>query len=297
MTADAFTPPPDAVLPLRLLPHALRPVPLLAQEMLERFLGAFGGNAIHVNGYSYLTSGGGAPPAALDPCPYEGGRDAWEQHALPRIREICDALWSEDYERWSPEELAQALPGYFAEAARAFAYTMQPLPLAIAPAHALLAFCEERFGPGGDRLLAAPPAGLRERLAGARAGHGGARAPPPRVPRVARRDPCWRPRCGPRSAGRKGVRRGVRRLPGDLRPRLADLVGAARACLGRGARPSRYACSRATPRTPPVAPPPPMRAPAMNASRRSRAARRTCRTRPPARASARSSRAPRTTST
>ncbi len=155
MTTDAFTPPSDAALPLRLLPHALRPVPLLAQEMLERFLRAFGGHALHLNGYSYVASGGGAPAAAaLEPSPYDGARDAWERHALPRIREICEALWSEDYERWPLEELAQALPGYFAEAARAFAYTMQPLPLAIAPANALLAFCEERFGPGGDRLVA-----------------------------------------------------------------------------------------------------------------------------------------------
>ena len=159
MTAnDAFAPPPGMEeVSLRLIPHVLRPLPPLAQEMFEAFMLAFGGRAIHLNGYTYLGGGTGQPAAALDPPPSNNGREAWEQHALPRVREICEGLWSEDYDGWPQEELAQALPGYVAEAARGFAYTMQPLMIVAGPTSALMVFCGEKLEAVGerDRLVAA----------------------------------------------------------------------------------------------------------------------------------------------
>ena len=149
---DAFAPPRGLeATPLRLIPHALRPLPPLAQEMFERFMLAFGGRAVHINGYTYLGGGSGEPAAALEPAPDRDSRRAWERHALPRVRAICEGLWSEDYERWPLAELGQAAPGYFAEAARGFAYTMQPLMAAAAPASALMAFCAEKLAALGDR--------------------------------------------------------------------------------------------------------------------------------------------------
>ena len=155
MTTEAtFAPPPEAEgLSLRLLPHALRPVPYLAQEMFEGFMRAFGGRAIHINGFAYIAPGGGGEPATpLEPSPYTDGREAWEKHAQLRCREISEGLWSQDYEAWAIDDLAKALPGYFAEAARAFAYTMQPLMSVVAPMGELLAFCGERFGSDGPRI-------------------------------------------------------------------------------------------------------------------------------------------------
>ncbi len=150
--ANVFEPPHGMEeVSLRLSPHALRPLPALAQEMFERFMLAFGARAVHLNGYSYLGGGNGEPAAALEPSPYEDGRRAWELHALPRVREICEGLWSEDYERWPLAALGQAAPGYFAEAARGFAYTMQPLMAAAGPASALMVFCDEKLGALGDR--------------------------------------------------------------------------------------------------------------------------------------------------
>ncbi len=153
MTAnEAFAPPPGLEeTSLRLIPHVLRPLPPLAQEMFEAFMLAFGGRAVHINGYTFLGGGTGQPAAALDPPPSNHGREAWEQHALPRVREICEGLWSEDYGPWPIEELAQALPGYVAEAARGFAYTMQPLMIIAAPASALMVFCGEKLQAMGDR--------------------------------------------------------------------------------------------------------------------------------------------------
>ena len=153
MTATSTFQPPTGLegVSLRLIPHVLRPLPPLAQEMFETFMLAFGGRAVHLNGYTYLGGGSGEPAAALEASPYQDGRGAWEQHALPRVREICEALWSEDYARWPLQELAQALPGYFAEAARSFAYTMQPLMVVAGPASALMVFCEEKLGELGDR--------------------------------------------------------------------------------------------------------------------------------------------------
>ncbi len=150
---DAFTPPAGMEeVPLRLLPHALRPVPVLAQEMFEGFMRAFGARAVHLNGYPYAaTGGGGMPTATLEPPQSNDGREAWEGHALPRIREICEGLWGTDYEDWPLGELAQALPGFFTEAARAFAYTMQPLMIVAGPTSQLLVFCGEKLGELGDR--------------------------------------------------------------------------------------------------------------------------------------------------
>ncbi len=157
-TADTFAPPPGLEdVPLRLIPHVLRPLPPLAQEMFETFMLAFGGRAVHLNGYTYLGGGSGEPAAALEPSPHDDGRGAWERHALPRVREICEGLWSEDYDSWPLEQIAQALPGYVAEAARGFAYTMQPLMVVAGPASALMVFCGEQLGEldDRDRLVAA----------------------------------------------------------------------------------------------------------------------------------------------
>ena len=153
MTAnDAFKPPQGMEdVPLRLTPHVLRPLPPLAQEMFETFMLAFGGRAVHLNGYAYLGGGSGEPAAALEPSPHSGGRDAWERHALPRVREICEGLRSENYAAWPLEQIAQAMPGYFAEAGRGFAYTMQPLMVAAGPASALLVFCGEQLAELDDR--------------------------------------------------------------------------------------------------------------------------------------------------
>ena len=136
---------------LRLIPHVLRPLPPLAQEMFETFMLAFGGRAVHLNGYTYLGGGSGEPAAAMEASPYPDGRDAWERHALPRVREICEGLLSEDYDSWPIEQIAQALPGYIAEAGRGFGYTMQPLMAVAGPASALMVFCGEKLGEVGER--------------------------------------------------------------------------------------------------------------------------------------------------
>ena len=159
MTAThTFEPPPGMEeVSLRFTPHVLRPLPPLAQEMFETFMLAFGGRAVHLYGYTFLGGGSGEPAAALEPSPYPDGRGAWERHALPRVRQICDGLRSEDYDSWPLEQIAQALPGYFAEAGRGFAYTMQPLMVAARPASALIVFCGEKLGDVGnrDQLVAA----------------------------------------------------------------------------------------------------------------------------------------------
>lgn len=157
-TANTFEPPAGMEdISLRLIPHVLRPLPPLAQEMFETFMLAFGGRAVHIKGYTYLGGGSGNPAAALEASPHAGGRDAWERHALPRVREICEGLWSEDYDSWPLEQIAQAMPGYFAEAGRGFAYTMQPLMVVAGPASALMVFCGEKLGEldDRDRLVAA----------------------------------------------------------------------------------------------------------------------------------------------
>ncbi|HCV00531.1 MAG: hypothetical protein CL897_04130 [Dehalococcoidia bacterium] len=143
---DEFKPPSDLEeTPLRLIPHALRPLPFLAQAMFENFMLAFGGRAVHIKGYTYLGGGSGTPNATLDPSPYSEAREAWEKHALPHVQEICEGLWSGNYSSWPLEELVQAIPGYFSEAARAFAYTMQPLHVVVGPASALMVFCREKL--------------------------------------------------------------------------------------------------------------------------------------------------------
>ena len=155
MTLEAtFAPPAEAEgLSLRLLPHALRPVPYLAQEMFEGFMRAFGARAIYINGFAYVAPGGGGePPNPLEASPFTDPLEAWEKHARKHSREICEGLWSQDYAAWPIQDLMTALPGYFAEAGRAFAYTMQPLMSAVAPTGQLLAFCGEKFGPDGARI-------------------------------------------------------------------------------------------------------------------------------------------------
>ena len=167
-TAYAFEPPPgDEETSLRLIPHVLRPLPPLAQEMFETFMLAFGGRAVHLNGYTYLGGGSGQPAAALEPAPSSDGREAWEGHALPRVREICEGLRSQDYDSWPLEELAQALPGYVSEAGRGFAYTMQPLMVVAGPTSALMVFCGEKLGALGDRdqLVAALVQGVENESA------------------------------------------------------------------------------------------------------------------------------------
>jgi len=166
--AYTFAPPAgDEETSLRLIPHVLRPLPPLAQEMFETFMLAFGGRAIHLNGYTYLGGGSGEPAAALEPSPYSDGRDAWVRHALPRVQEICEGLRSEDYDSWPLEQLVQALPGYVAEAGRGFAYTMQPLMVAAGPASALMVFCGEKLGALGnrDQLVAALVQGVENESA------------------------------------------------------------------------------------------------------------------------------------
>ena len=151
-TSNLFEPPAGMEdTSLRLIPHVLRPLPPLAQEMFETFMLAFGGRAVHINGYTYLGGGSGQPAAAMEPTPYSTGREAWEQHALPLVREICEGLRSEDYDAWPMEQIAQALPGYVAEAGRGFAYTMQSLPIVAGPTSALMVFCEEKLAHVDDR--------------------------------------------------------------------------------------------------------------------------------------------------
>ena len=61
MTATSTFQPPTGLegVSLRLIPHVLRPLPPLAQEMFETFMLAFGGRAVHLNGYTYLGGGSG----------------------------------------------------------------------------------------------------------------------------------------------------------------------------------------------------------------------------------------------
>ena len=43
-------------LSLKILPHGLRPVPKLSQEMFSAFMSGMGGKVVYINGYGYLTT-------------------------------------------------------------------------------------------------------------------------------------------------------------------------------------------------------------------------------------------------
>ena len=148
---EPFVPPEShANVSLRLLPHALRPLPPLAQEMFSAFMAAFGGGRpVAINGYPYLGGGGGAPTAQLDPSPYQSATETWSEHCLPAARAICEDLRAGDYESLSAGELAAALPDLVQASAKAFAYTMVPLFGMVGPVGELIAFCQEKLGDEG----------------------------------------------------------------------------------------------------------------------------------------------------
>ena len=89
MTAtNTFAPPPGLEeTSLRLIPHVLRPLPPLAQEMFEAFMVAFGGRAVHIHGYTFLGGRDGAARRGAGPAAVErrsGGVGAARVAARPR---------------------------------------------------------------------------------------------------------------------------------------------------------------------------------------------------------------------
>ncbi len=147
-----FIPPPELKgVHLRLMPHAVRPMLRLAQDMFDRFMRAFGGRVVFIHGYGFLGGGGGEPTAQLEPSPYSDARESWEKHYRPMAEEICLFLREKDYRHLSTPELAEALSGFFDDAGRVFACTMAPLMGVVTDLAGLVAFCQELFGEDGAR--------------------------------------------------------------------------------------------------------------------------------------------------
>ena len=104
MTEQSFTLNSDLHgLSLKILPHALRPVPKLSQEMFSAFMEGMGSRVVYLNGYGYLTTVAldgiredPRTPLTLEPAPHSTPRENWELHAQQYCKTLCTSLYEHD---------------------------------------------------------------------------------------------------------------------------------------------------------------------------------------------------------
>ena len=149
-------------LSLKILPHGLRPVPKLSQEMFTAFMDGMGGRVTYLNGYGYLATVARdgvdeepRQPFDLEPSPHSTPRESWELHAQQYCKTLCSSLYEHDYDSMEIEELANKITEYKQTAALSFSYTMQPLMGAIGALAQLIQFCSEQKIDDADRLVMA----------------------------------------------------------------------------------------------------------------------------------------------
>ena len=147
-------------LSLKILPHGLRPVPKLSQEMFSAFMSGMGGKVVYINGYGYLTTVAvdgvteePRTPLPLDPPPHQTARENWELHARKYCEKICSSLHEHDYDSMEINELAEKIDEYKQAAALSFSYTMQPLMGAVGALAQLIQFCSAQKIDNADRLI------------------------------------------------------------------------------------------------------------------------------------------------
>ena len=132
MTEQSFTLNSDLHgLSLKILPHALRPVPKLSQEMFSAFMEGMGSRVVYLNGYGYLTTVAldgiredPRTPLTLEPAPHSTPRENWELHAQQYCKTLCTSLYENDYHSMNVEELANNIAEYKQTSALSFSYTM-----------------------------------------------------------------------------------------------------------------------------------------------------------------------------
>ena len=132
--------------------HYDRPMPAMAQEMFAAIMRGQGRRSAFLNGYAYALNRGPTLPG-----PEMEGRDVfqvWLEEYLPRIKAGCAAIRSRDYAALPADELARALPDIFAEAAALHYLTMTVVQPFLAPAMALLEFCEANLEEDAGALAA-----------------------------------------------------------------------------------------------------------------------------------------------
>ncbi|MBI5946838.1 MAG: hypothetical protein HY875_01710 [Chloroflexi bacterium] len=133
--------------------HCPRPLPPLAGDgWLLWCATGIGMRAQMVNGYCYLSFGGGgpgmgagvpAPPAGLTP------REAWERHYLPPVVNFVTGINARDFDAIPARELAARLREVVDGSTSAFAHTMAALGGVTEPLAAFVRFCESAFGADG----------------------------------------------------------------------------------------------------------------------------------------------------
>ena len=161
MTEQSFTLNSDLHgLSLKILPHALRPVPKLSQEMFSAFMEGMGSRVVYLNGYGYLTTVAldgiredPRTPLTLEPAPHSTPRENWELHAQQYCKTLCTSLYENDYHLMNVEELANNIAEYKQTSALSFSYTMQPLIGAVGALAQLIQFCSAQNINDADRLV------------------------------------------------------------------------------------------------------------------------------------------------
>ena len=102
--------------------HSPRPSPPLAIDLSEGvFAAIFSARYIALNGYAY--SNGWTVPGPTPEVLERGAFEVWENEYIPRIRDFCSRLRTEDYDRMSAVQLADSLDGIIDGARDSFRYT------------------------------------------------------------------------------------------------------------------------------------------------------------------------------
>jgi pyruvate,water dikinase len=135
--------------------HCPRPLTPLGSDSYSRFVNIMPmpATATEVNGYMYLGLGGtstaAVPPLFAPPPPGLNPTEAWENHHLPLVRELCDGLWRADYSSLSSAELAAGMPGWLDQSCSALRQTMFAVDGLEGPATTLATFVSEKLGRDG----------------------------------------------------------------------------------------------------------------------------------------------------
>ena len=132
--------------------HYDRPMPPMAREVFSAIMAGQGRRTAFLHGYGYALNRGPTLPG-----PELEGKDVfqvWREAYLPRVKDGCEAIRSRDYGSMSTQELAATLPAIFTEAAELHLLTMTVVQPFLAPAMALIEFCDAYLGEEGGMLAA-----------------------------------------------------------------------------------------------------------------------------------------------